>query len=186
MSGRSSKLVRARFRDSALTPCGAHSSGNAFSPLSLLCIGAKNYTSELETYDPAVHLAQDGTGPIVSVPFTVQPWTVWERIKARLGDGLRWDAVDAVVDVQKDTREVMVRRVESRQSWLWVAHHALRDAPCAQMACYPVYVPIYIAEYAHKEEGQRGQGRRMTVVMDASTDVGRLGACAEACMSLHG
>ncbi len=84
-------------------------SGNAFSPLCLLSYAVGTLPSSLPTYDPTIHLKQLGDLETINpVPFTVQPWTLLESLREKLGDDVRWDDVEGVVDAKKDWREVMV------------------------------------------------------------------------------
>lgn len=125
---------------------GSSLSGNAFSPLCLLSYAVGTLPSSLPTYDPTIHLKQLGDLETINpVPFTVQPWTLLESLREKLGDDVRWDDVEGVVDAKKDWREVM-------------------------LAAYPIMAPIYIAEYSYKSE-DKPTPRRITVVMDGSQEI---------------
>jgi hypothetical protein len=48
--------------------------------------------------------------------------------------------------------------------------------PKSQLAVYPIYAPIYIAEYSLRstDSDAKSRERRITVVMDASNEVSRV------------
>lgn len=95
-------------------------------------------------------------------------------MREKLGDEVRWDDVDGVVDLKKDWKEVMVSwRITLVQS-VTCTHIALLLEWCCvsyQLAAYPILAPIYIAEYSYKSE-DKATPRRITVVMDGSQEVG--------------
>ncbi|RSH91720.1 hypothetical protein EHS25_009089 [Saitozyma podzolica] len=110
--------------------------GNAFAPLSYLSYAVPPLPDDLPRYNPTKHLRQLGDDTeIVAVPFTVSPMAVIKRIRYLVGRRT-WEGIG--LD-ERDWNETMV-------------------------ACYPLFFPIYLAQFEHT----LGDNHRVfTVVLDA-------------------
>jgi len=147
--------------------------GSHLKPLSLLDLGNNPFEAHtVETYNPSFHLNQfSNKTPILAVPFSISPFDVIELARDTAPSRIRqWTnragGDEIWIDPKYDIRELLVSETCHDYRIVLRIDLMLRAVPVIQVAAYPVYHPVFVAEY-NFVLSDRYPARSLVLVLDA-------------------